>query len=79
MRSFFPFIPVLPTAAAMFQFRQATIDFSAASKQEGALNRDFYLPLPQEWMKSPLIVRKLLVSAYGLVESGRSWQITVDL
>ena len=45
--------------------------------QSGKLTREIYMRLPKGW--APLfVVWKLKKHAYGLVESGRIWQLVID-
>ena len=74
----FSSIRSLLSAAAILQLDLATIDVKIAYLQAGSLNRDVFVRLPHGWSPSPLIVWKLLVPAYGLVESGRLWQLAAE-
>ena len=74
----FSSIRSLPSAAAILQLDLATVDVKSAYLKAGSLNRDVFVRLPRGWSPSPIIVWKLLVPAYGLVECGRLWQLSVE-
>jgi Reverse transcriptase (RNA-dependent DNA polymerase) len=61
----------------MLGFRLGTIDVVAAFLQSGPLLRPVFIRLPRGWCTSGTLW-KLLKPAYGLVESGRLWQIEVE-
>ncbi len=74
----FPIIRTALSIAALYKFKLATLDISKAYLQAGALERDIYMRPPAFFMSKPGELLKLLKSAYGLVESGRLWQMTVE-
>ena len=74
----FPIIRALLSAAAVLGLELATIDISGVFLQAGPLKRKVYVRLPYGWTNDPQKVWKLLVPPYGLVESGRLWQLAVE-
>ena len=64
--------------AAIFKLKLATIDISKAYLQSGELEREIYMRPPDTFMKQPGELWKLKKPAYGLVESGRLWQLTIE-
>ena len=71
----FPCIRVLLSLAVLFHFELASLDIAAAYLQAGMLERDIYMRPPRGWTKYIDEVWKLLKPAYGLVETGRLWQL----
>lgn len=69
--------PVL-SLLSIFSFSAATIDDKHAYLQSDDLLRDIYLRPSKDWTTSPYTVWKLLRRAYALVESTRSWKLTVE-
>jgi Reverse transcriptase (RNA-dependent DNA polymerase) len=63
--------------AMMLWFRLGTIDVVAAFLQSVPLLRSVYIRPPRGWCTRGAL-GKLLKPAYGLVESGRLWQIEVE-
>ena len=74
----FPIIRTVLSMAVIHKFTLATLDISKAYLQAGDLQRDIYMRPPTGWEASRGEVWKLLKPAYGLVESGRLWQTTVE-
>ena len=74
----FPVIRSLLSAATILKLRFDTVDISGAYLQAGKLNRDVYVRVPDGWTSNKYVVWKLIVPAYGLPESGRLWQLTVE-
>ncbi len=64
--------------AALHKLRIATLDISKAYLQATYLERDIYMRPPNGFESRPGELWKILKPAYGLVESGRLWQITVE-
>ncbi len=64
--------------AALHRFQLAKIDISGAYLQAKGIERDIYVRPPTSWMTFPGERWKLLKPAYGLVDSGRLWQIDVE-
>eukprot|EP00171_Calliarthron_tuberculosum_P003781 IDg3781t1 len=53
-------------------------DIGGAYFQEDPLDRDVYMLPPELWKDSRGIAYKLLKPAYGLVESGKLWQLKIE-
>lgn len=73
----FPIIRLLVAMAAIFKFRLGCIDITGAFLQNPPIERDIYVQPPRGW-SDPGMLWKLLKPAYGLVESGRMWQLLID-
>jgi hypothetical protein len=63
--------------AMLHKFYVGSIDVVAAYLQSGPLPRRVFVRPPREWAK-PGCLWRLLRPAYGLVESGRLWQLAVE-
>lgn len=74
----FPVIRTVLSTAAILRLSLATIDIKGAYLQGEHLTRDIYMRPPRGWASTPRMVWKLLKPAYGLVESGRLWQLVVE-
>ena len=74
----FPCIRVLLSLSVLFHFELASLDMAAAYLQAGMLEREIYMRPPRGWTKYIDEVWKLLNPAYGLVESGRLWQLCIE-
>ncbi len=74
----FPVIRTVLSMAVIHKLKLATLDISKAYLQAGDLQRDIYMRPPTGWESSRGEVWKLMKPAYGLVESGRLWQTTVE-
>ena len=64
--------------AAIFGFRLSSIGVSGAYFHADNFNRDVYLLLPRSWNEPRHTVFRLKKPAYGLVESGRFWQLAIE-
>ena len=62
----------------IFRFFLATLDIKSAYLQAGPMPRTIYVRTPKGWSTSRHILWKLLKPAYGIVESGRLWQLQVE-
>lgn len=71
-------IRILLSLATLFKFYISSIDISAAYLQAGPLKRDVYMRPPKSWTTHVDEIWKLIKPAYGLVESGRLWQLCVE-
>ena len=69
---------LLLSLAVLFHFNMASLDIAADYLQAGTLNRYIYMRPPQGWIKYIDEVWKLLKPAYGLVQSGRLWQLCIE-
>lgn len=58
--------------------RIAAIDIKGAYLQSGTIDRYIYVRLSKGWESSCKSVWKLSKPAYGLVESGRLWQLAIE-
>jgi len=74
----FPVIRSLLSLAAYHKYAVAKVDISGAFLQGGTLERDIYVRPPTSWMTSRSELWKLVRPAYGLVESGRTWQLACE-
>ena len=74
----FDCIRLLLSLATIFHLTLASLDVSAAYLQAGRLGRDIYMRPPKGWSSFIDEVWKLVKPAYGLVESGRLWQICIE-
>ena len=74
----FHIIRIVLSIAAILSLKLATIDIKSAYLQGEDLPRDIYIRPPKGWGSRPKMVWKLLKPAYGLRESGRIWQLTVE-
>jgi hypothetical protein len=73
----FAAIRLLLSLSVLIDFRLSSIDIYGAYLQADLLTRDIFVRPPFGWT-SPNIVWKLLRLAYGLVESGRLWQLAIE-
>ena len=73
----FAAIRLLLSLAVLLNFRLSSIDISGAYLQADPLTRDIFVRPPTGWT-SPNMVWKILRPAYGLVESGRLWQLAIE-
>ena len=73
----FPVIRLVLSIAAVLNMVIATIDIKGAYLQGGYLSRDIYVRPPKGWAAHGVLWR-LLKPAYGIVESGRLWQLTIE-
>ena len=71
-------IRLLLSVATIFQFAIASLDISGAYLQAGDLGRDIYMRPPKGWTSFIDEVWKIVKPAYGLVESGRLWQLCIE-
>ena len=74
----FACIRLLLSLATILHFTIASLDISAAYLQAGALGRDIYMRPPKGWTAFIDEIWKLVKPAYGLVESGRLWQLCIE-
>jgi len=74
----FPVIRTLLSLAAYHKFTIAKLDIKGAYLQAGTLSRDIYVRPPTSWMSNRHQLWKMLRPAYGLVESGRTWQLACE-
>jgi Reverse transcriptase (RNA-dependent DNA polymerase) len=70
-------IRLLLSLAVLLKLRVSSIDISGAYLQAEPLTRDIFVRHPPGWAPSG-IVWKMLRPAYGLVESGRLWQLAIE-
>jgi Reverse transcriptase (RNA-dependent DNA polymerase) len=61
----------------LYKFSLGSIYVVAAYLQSGPLPRRFFVRPPREWAK-PGCLWRLLRPEYGLVESGRLWQLAIE-
>ena len=71
-------IRILLSLTTLFQFFISSVDFTAAYLQTGPLKRDIYMRPPRAFASSQYELWKIMKPAYGLVESGRLWQLHVE-
>jgi len=71
-------IRFLLSLASLLHFGIASLDISGAYLQAGKLQRDIYMRPPKGWTEYIDEVWKIVKPAYGLVESGRLWQLCVE-
>ncbi len=74
-------LPIMRTflsMAALHKLRIGTLEISKAYLQAGYLQRDIYMRPPTGFKSKPGEIWKILKPAYGLVESGRLWQTTIE-
>jgi hypothetical protein len=70
-------IRLLLSLAVLLKFRLSSLDISGAYLQAGPIQRDIYVRPPPGW--SPRnILWHLTRPAYGIVESGRLWQLAIE-
>lgn len=74
----FPVIRSLLSLAAYHKYVVAKVDRSGAFLQGGNLEREIYVRPPTSWMNRNSELWKLVKPAYGLVESGRTWQLACE-
>jgi len=74
----FPVIRSVLSISALFKLKLATLDISKAYMQSGDLSREIYMRPPDAFMTNRGELWKIIKPAYGLVESGRLWQITIE-
>jgi len=74
----FPIIRLVLSTAALLGMSIGTIDIKSAYMQGGSLPRDIFMRPPKGWASSHRKVWKILKPVYGIVESGRLWQLTVE-
>ena len=73
----FPVIRLVLSIAAVLNMVIATIEIKGAYLQGGYFSRDIYFRPPKCWAVHGVLWR-LLKPAYGIVESGRLWQLTIE-
>ena len=73
----FPVIRLVLSIAAVLNMVIATIDIKGAYLQGGYLSRDIYVRPPKGWAAHGVLWR-LLKPAYGIIESGRLWQLKIE-
>lgn len=71
-------IMLLRSLATLFHFFLSSADISASYLQSGKLGRDVYMRPPKPWTSFIDEILKLLKPAYGLVKSGRLWQLCIE-
>ena len=74
----FPVIRILLSLATILRLKISAIDIRGAYLQAGELKRDIYMKPPRGWESFVGEIWKLIKPAYGLVESGRLWQLCVE-
>ena len=74
----FPIIRIVLSLAAIMSFSIASIDIKGAYLQAGQFPRDIYVKLSKGWASNARTVWKILRPAYGIVESGRLWQLVAE-
>ena len=74
----FLIIRLLLSLATTLSLSFASIDIKGASLQAGNLPRDIYVPRPPGCASSAQMPWKLLKPAFGIVESGRLWQLVSE-
>ena len=70
-------IRMLLSFSVLLKLRLLSLDISGAYLQAEPLTRDIFVRPPPGWALSG-IVWKMLRPAYGLVESGRLWQLAIE-
>ena len=73
----FPVIRLIFSFCALYPFHLASIDIMGAYLQGKPLDRDIFMRLPKGWCRKD-VVWKLIRPSYGLVDSGRIWQLTIE-
>ncbi len=73
-----PMIRIVLSMASLHKLKLATLDISKTYLQAGHLQRDIYMRPPTGFKSKPGELWKILKPAYGLVESGRLWQTTIE-
>ena len=74
----FPVIRLVLSLATILRFAVSTIDITGAYLQAGEIKREIYMRPPRGWITSSKELWKLEKPAYGLVDSGRIWQLCVE-
>lgn len=76
----FPAIRLVFSTAVILGLDIASLDIKSAYLQAGRLSRErpVYVRPPKGWTSSWRTVWKLLKPAYGLVDSGRLWQLAIE-
>ena len=74
----FACIRMLLSLATFLHLTLASLDISAAYLQAGALGGDIYMRPLKGWTSFTDEIWKLIKPAYGLVESGRLWQMCIE-
>ena len=74
----FPIIRIVISLAAIMSFSIASIGINGAYLQAGQCPRDIYVKPPKGWASNARTVWKILKLAYGIVESGRLWQLVAE-
>ena len=73
----FPIIRTLICLCILLDLSFATLDIKSAYLQAGKFPRTIFVRPPKGWAK-PGVVWRILKPAYGLVESGRLWQLAIE-
>ena len=73
----FPIIRTFICVCILLDFSFATLDIKSAYLQAGKFPRTIFVRPPKGWAE-PGIVWRILKPAYGLVESGRLWQLAIE-
>jgi Reverse transcriptase (RNA-dependent DNA polymerase) len=73
----FCIIRLLLRLAVLLKFRFSSLDISGAYLQAGPIQRDIYVRPPPGWSPRNVLWR-LTRPAYGIVESGRLWQLAIE-
>ena len=74
----FPVIRLVLSLATILRFAVSSIDITGAYIQAGEIQRDIYMRPPRGWSAHPGVLWKLEKPAYGLVDSGRIWQLYAE-
>ena len=73
----FPVIRTLISICILLDFSFASLDIKSAYLQAGKFPRTIFVRPPKGWAKAGIVWR-ILKPAYGLVESGRLWQLAIE-
>lgn len=73
----FPVIRLILSLSTLLPFVLASIDITGSYIQGNPLTHEVYMRPPEGWCQ-PGTVWRLLRPAYGLTDSGRIWQLTIE-
>ena len=73
----FPVIRMILSLCALYPSHLASIDITGTYLQGKPLDRNIFMRPPKGWCRKG-VVWKLIRPAYGLVDSGKIWQLTIE-
>lgn len=74
----FPFIKLILSFTKIYKFRKSSLDIESAYLNAGTPSRNIEMRLPHGWSSWWKHVGKLLKPAYGIIKSGRTWQLVIQ-